>query len=75
MIHRVGTFFMLVGIGLIVLFVASDVSGAPACNFLVIGTLLLALGGFLWFRTPAPSGPPSGRFRIFKRAGKKDGQK
>ena len=74
-VHRVGTFFMLVGLVLIGLFILSDVAGAPTCNFLVIGAVLLVVGAYLWFRNPLPAAPPSERFRIFKGSGKKQGQK
>jgi len=73
--HRIGTFFMMVGLGLIGLFIASDTAGAPACNFLAAGSVLLVLGIILWFRNPLPSGQPSGRFRILKGPGKKADKK
>ncbi len=73
--HRIGTFLMMVGIVLVGLFIASDAAGAPTCNFLAAGVVLLVLGIFLWFRNPLPSGPPSGRFRILKGAGKKQDKK
>ena len=74
-VHRVGTFFMMVGLLLIGLFILSDIADAPTCNFLVIGVVLFVLGVYLWFRNPLPASPPSERFRIFKGGGKKQNQK
>jgi hypothetical protein len=75
MIHRIGTFFMLLGVMLIVLFVLSDLAKTPACNLFFYGGFSIALGVFLWFRDPLPEGPPSGRFRLFKGGGKKGDKK
>jgi hypothetical protein len=72
LINRIGTFFILLGIFLVVLFVLSDIAQAPTCNFLIIGGVSLSLGIFLWFKDPAPPGPPTGRFRIFKNKGSKN---
>lgn len=73
--HRIGTFFLMVGLALVGLFAASDTAGAPAWDFLAAGAVLLVLGILLWFRNPLPAGPPSERFRLLKGAGKKQGKK
>jgi hypothetical protein len=75
LVNRVGTFFILLGLMLIVLFVYSDLVDAPVCSMLIYGGVSLALGVFLWFRNPAPPSQPTGRFRIFKSRGKKDEKK
>ena len=62
-VHRMGTFFMLLGGGLLALFVLSDMSGQPTCGFLAAGGVLFALGLGLWLRDPVKSGPPPERFR------------
>lgn len=70
-VNRIGTFFILLGIGLIGLFILSDIAQAPTCNFLIVGAILLIVGLALWFRNPAPKGPPPERFRILKSLNKK----
>lgn len=71
LINRVGTFFILLGLGMIGLFVLSDVAKAPSCSLLVLGGVCLALGIILWMRDPVKPGPPANRFRLFRSAGKK----
>ena len=56
MINRVGTFFAVLGVGLIGLFLLSDITDAPTCSYLLIGAVFLVLGIILWLRDPAP--PP-----------------
>ncbi len=58
-IARVGTFFFLMGIGLLILFIASDASAAlhPKTGTqyeLLCGSVLLFAVGFLFRRTAAP---------------------
>lgn len=67
MVNRVGTFFILLGLGLIGLFILSDIAKTPTCNLLIFGGASLALGVFLWFRDPVKPGPPAERFRLFRR--------
>jgi hypothetical protein len=71
LINRIGTFFILLGVALIALFILSDIAKAPSCGYLIIGAVFLGLGIVLWFRNPAPPPKPSGRFRIFKGSEKK----
>jgi hypothetical protein len=71
MINRIGTFFILIGLALIGLFILSDIAEAPTCNLLVFGAISLILGIVLWIRDPVKSGAPSNRFRILKGFGKK----
>jgi hypothetical protein len=72
LINRIGTFFILIGLGLIGLFILSDIAESPTCNYLVIGAILLALGIFLWFKDPRPPSEPTGRFRLLQKSKKKD---
>lgn len=65
--HRIGTFFIVVGVGLIVLFILSDLAKAPSCNFLITGAISLALGIVLWVRDPGESGSKPERFRTMKK--------
>ena len=67
LINRMGTFFILLGVGSVALFILSDLAKAPTCNFLVVGVLLLALGILLWMRDPVKPGPRPERFRLVKR--------
>ena len=68
---RVGTFFILMGIGLFVLFIASDASTSAAsggyANFeLLCGSVTLLTVGILFRRTATP--PPSAeRFRTIRK--------
>jgi hypothetical protein len=71
MINRIGTFFILIGLALIGLFVLSDIAKATTCSLLVFGAISLILGIVLWLRDPVKPGPPATRFRLFKGAGKK----
>ena len=72
LVNRVGTFFILLGIGLIVLFILSDMAKVPSCNLLALGAISFAAGLAMWFSNPRQAGPPPARFRIFK---KNSGQK
>jgi hypothetical protein len=66
LIYRVGTFFLLVGTGLVVIFILSDAAQEPAFNYFCWGTILLTIG--LMFRAQYKKTiPQSGRFSIFKR--------
>lgn len=65
-LHRVGTFFLLVGIGLLVFFLISDAAGQVTFPYFCWSVILLILGfGFRGqFRRTVK---PSGRFSIVKR--------
>jgi hypothetical protein len=64
---RIGTFFMVVGFALIVLFVLTDIANSPQFGYFFLGALGVVGGVLLLWRTPgAPPPPPSGRFRLLK---------
>jgi len=65
-IHRIGTFFLLVGIGLFMFFLLSDAGGNPTFRYFCWGLLLLMVG-FGFRARYKRSIQPSGRFSIFKR--------
>jgi hypothetical protein len=75
MLYRIGTFLMFVGAILIGLFILSDFAKTPMLNYLLCGGSIFMLGIFLWFKNPLPKAPPSGRFRIMKKAEKKQEKK
>ena len=66
LIYRVGTFFLLVGAGLIILFILSDAVRQTAFNYLCGGTILLTIG-FLFRAQYKRAIPSSGRFSLLKR--------
>jgi hypothetical protein len=75
LVNRIGTFFTLLGLGMIGIFILSDMARTPSCNYLVIGAVFLGLGIFLWLRDPAPPPQETGRFRILRKTEKKQGKK
>jgi hypothetical protein len=59
-IFRVGMFFLVLGMGALVLFVISDIAKQTEFDYLFIGMLLIGIG-WMMRRKKAPP-PPSGRF-------------
>jgi hypothetical protein len=72
LINRVGIYFIWLGVGLIMLFVLSDIAQMPICNLLIFGMISLAVGIALWLRSPSPPPSPTARFRILRRAKKEE---
>jgi|GEM_PF-2076075 len=71
-VNRIGTFFILVGAFLVLLFIFSIQAGdGGRASYLFWGMGLFVLGSFLRWGRPKQPGTPSNRFRIFKRE-KKD---
>ena len=66
-VSREGTFFVLVGIGLMVFFILSESAKAPTLSYFCWGTFLLTFGFVFRGQFKKPAGPPSGRFSIFKK--------
>ena len=66
-LYRVGTFFLLVGLGLLVFFMLSEAVEKPTFSYFCWSLILLMLGFFFRAQYKKPAGPPSGRFSIFKR--------
>ena len=65
-IHRVGTFFLLVAIGLLVFFMLSEQAGKTNFDYFCWSTVLFVIA-FIFraqYRKPASS---SGRFGVFKK--------
>ena len=62
---RIGTFFILIGLGVFILFVASDSAGQTNFDYLFWAILCVVLGIFL--RRNKDPAQPSGRFGLFRR--------
>ena len=66
LIYRVGTFFLMVGGGLVLLFVVSETAGQTVFNYFCWGLVLLIVG--VIFRNQyKKSFPPNERFSFIKR--------
>jgi hypothetical protein len=63
-VHRVGTFVMLIGVGILVLFIASSSAGAANVDYLFWSMLACVFGFFL--RRRSPPAAASGRLRVLK---------
>ncbi|MEN4010580.1 MAG: hypothetical protein AB1453_00920 [Chloroflexota bacterium] len=73
LVNRTGTFFMILGGFLLLLFILSvqgSAAGNSALFFWGIGCFFLGI--FLWLRGPAQPRPPADRFRLLRRMSKKD---
>jgi hypothetical protein len=71
LIYRVGTFCLLVGIGLVIIFILSEAAQQTAFGYFCWGTILLVIG-FMARAQYKRTIPQSGRFSIFKRFRSKD---
>ncbi len=72
---RVGTFFMVIGVGIFILFVASDYAHQTDFDYLFWSIIAMTIGLLLRRRKPPP--PPSGRFSAWHkwRKGSKKSEK
>jgi len=66
-VARVGTFFVLVGIGLMAFFILSESAKDPTLSYFCWGTVLLTAGFIFRGQFKKPAGQDSGRFSIMKR--------
>jgi hypothetical protein len=66
LIYRVGTFFLMVGLGLILLFILSEAADYTTFDYFCWGLLFLIIG-FVFRAQYKKSFPPSDRFSIFKK--------
>jgi hypothetical protein len=64
-ILRIGTYFIVIGTGIFILFIASDFAAQTNFDFLFWAVTLLTIGILIRRRKPPP--PPSGRFAAWKR--------
>jgi hypothetical protein len=65
-VHRIGTFFLLVGIGLIAFFVLSEAARQVTFDYFCWGIILLVLG-FIFRSQYKRSVSPSGRFSLVRK--------
>ena len=65
-VHRIGTFFIIVGIGLLAFFLLSEAARQIAFEYFCWSVLLLVVG-FLFRGQFKRSVAPSGRFSLVKR--------
>lgn len=65
-IHRIGTFFLLLGVGLILFFVLSEAAQQVDFSYFCWGILVLILG-FIFRGQFKSSSPSSGRFGWVRR--------
>ena len=65
-IYRVGTFFLLVGVGLLIFFMLSEAADEPLFNYFCWSMVLLIIG-FMFRAQYKRSLPPSGRFSVLKK--------
>jgi hypothetical protein len=65
-ISRIGTFFLLIGIGLMWLFVVSDLNKATNFFFFILGGILL-FGAWYFKRISAPPRKDAGRFSLIRK--------
>jgi hypothetical protein len=72
-LRRVGSFFMLLGAGLMLLFLYSDIAHSPQPGMLVLGGFSFLGGMLLRLSNPAPPPPSSGRFGAFRKGGRAPG--
>lgn len=61
LISRIGTFFLLVGLMILVLFIASDVGAETQFLYFFIAVMML-LTGWYFKRSTAPAPKPGSRF-------------
>jgi hypothetical protein len=64
-IHRIGTFFLLVGIGLLVFFLLSEAANKTILDYFCWSVVLIVLG-FIFRSRLKRTVKPSGRFSIVK---------
>lgn len=64
--HRVGTFFLLVGIGILTFFLLSEASGSPIFSYFCWGTIFLA-AAFIFRAQYKKPYKASGRFSVLQK--------
>ena len=65
LIARLGTFLIVLGIGIFIIFVTSDLAQRPDFDYLFVAILLVGVGWLFQRRRPPPHA--SGRFSMLRR--------
>jgi hypothetical protein len=65
-LYRIGTFFLLIGVGLLIFFLMSEAEQNPIFSYFCWSMVLL-IAGFLFRAQYKKALPPSGRFSILKK--------
>jgi predicted membrane channel-forming protein YqfA (hemolysin III family) len=65
-LHRIGTFFLLVGIGLLVFFMLSEAAQQVAFNYFCWSVILMIVG-FVFRGQFKRTATPSGRFSLLRK--------
>lgn len=74
LISRIGTFFLVLGILVVILFIASDAGEKTYFQYFFLGILLVFVG-FIMKRMSAPPPTPGKRFEGFRRMRQKSREK
>ncbi|MEP0805925.1 MAG: hypothetical protein HRF47_10560 [Chloroflexota bacterium] len=65
-LYRIGTFFLLIGVGLLIFFMMSEAEQQPIFSYFC-WSMVLIIVGFLFRAQYKKAMPPSGRFSILKK--------
>ena len=65
--NRLGSFFLIIGVALVGLFILSDMGDKPLFGYFFFGLVTVVLGLYLRWRSPNQPAAPAGRFTIIKR--------
>ncbi|MBN2148981.1 MAG: hypothetical protein JW726_16470 [Anaerolineales bacterium] len=71
---RIGVFFLMIGLVLLVIFFTTDQAQHPAYGFFFIGAALTFLGGYLIWRNRKPPAPTE-RFRTLRKMRQKQAER
>jgi hypothetical protein len=73
LIRRIGGFFILIGAGLLLIFIASLQTGArEGLGFMLAGLSGIVIGVLLISRAPKPPRSAANRFRMLRRSHEED---
>ncbi len=72
--HRIGRFFILLGLGIIGFFVLSDLAQQANLTVLLVGGAIFILGIMIIVTNPGPERTPSQHFRTLRRVVKREEQ-
>ena len=64
---KVGQFFIIIGLILLVIFFISSLGRAPAFGYLLGGLGLVILGGYIYLQDRPPADPNTARFRTVRK--------